>query len=299
MDNVLQIRAARQKFTPATETCRRIAQTEAIVFSETARRNLVLEDQLQSLRREHDDLRRTLYEGAQVQRKLCGPRYLRRESFEIASEIFPVRHLSGDFISIFETAEDVTFALGDIAGKGLAAGMWFTHLVGMLQLRIAEQRDPASALSVINEDLLRTRMELPLTTVFLARLNLKTSEITYSNAGHPPALLLRRDSRTEALGEGGPLLGALPGATFSNGRFAFEPGDTLLGYSDGIEECRNPQGFYFGKERLLEAAQSSHGGSASATLFSVLGAAEDFAGSHSREDDMALIVLHRTQEFLA
>src|SRR5437870_11838747 len=103
---------------------------------DVARRNRVLEDQLATLRREHDDLRRTMYEAAQVQRKLCGPRLLRREPFEIASEIFPVRHLSGDFISVFELGTDLVFAIGDIAGKGLSAGMWFTHVVGMVRLQI-------------------------------------------------------------------------------------------------------------------------------------------------------------------
>src|SRR5881409_3601290 len=141
---------------PASTPCRIKVASRA----EAAAPDPAVEDQVAELRREYDDLRRVMYEAAQVQRRLCGPRYLRRESFEIASEIFPVRHLSGDFISVFETAEDVTFALGDIAGKGLAAGMWFTHLVGMLQLRAAEGRDPASALAAINDDLLRTRMEL-------------------------------------------------------------------------------------------------------------------------------------------
>src|SRR5713226_8536427 len=147
-----------------------------------APRNRVLEDQLATLRRDHDDLRRTMYEAAQVQRKLCGPRLLRREPFEIASEIFPVRHLSGDFISVFELSTNLVFAIGDIAGKGLSAGMWFTHVVGMVRLQIEALGDPAAALSAINRNLLLTRLELPLTSLLLARLTLNTGEITYCNA---------------------------------------------------------------------------------------------------------------------
>src|SRR5437870_11622289 len=98
------------------------------------RRNNVLEDQLAALRRENDDLHRTLFEAAHAQRKLCGPRYLRRDSFEIASEIFPVRHLSGDFISIFDFEDDLVFAIGAIGGKGLSAALWFWYLVTAIQV---------------------------------------------------------------------------------------------------------------------------------------------------------------------
>ena len=264
----------------------------------TARRNRALENQLATLRREHDDLLHTMYEAAQVQRKLCGPRLLRRHPFEIASEIFPVRHLSGDFISVFELGPDLVFAIGDIAGKGLSAGMWFTHVVGMVRLQMEALGDPAAALSAINRNLLLTHLELPLTTVLVGRLNLQTGEVTYCSAGHPPALVFRNDGRVESLREGGPVLGVLAGAYFANGQTTLRPGDTLLGYSDGIAECRNENGVEFGTERLAAAAQVSHGSSASGTLFSVLGAVEDFAGSQSREDDMAVIVVRRADEVI-
>src|SRR5438445_5930674 len=257
---------------------------------DVARRNRVLEDPLATLRREHDDLRRTIYEAAQVQRKLCGPRLLRRESFEIASEIFPVRHLSGDFISVFELSTNLVFAIGDIAGKGLSAGMWFTHVVGMVRLQIEALGDPAAALSAINRDLLLTRLELPMTTVLLGRLNLQTGEVTYCSAGHPPALIFRNDGHVESLREGSPLLGVLAGACFANGRTTLRPGDTLLGYSDGIAECRNENGAEFGAERLAAAAQVSRGSSASSKLFSVLGAAKDFRVSQVLDDNIALIM---------
>ncbi|HKN72292.1 MAG TPA: PP2C family protein-serine/threonine phosphatase [Terriglobales bacterium] len=296
MENTLQIRGQRQDKNWAhwTEASGHAGMLSGSVG--TKRRNRVLEDQLATLRREHDDLLHTMYEAAQVQRKLCGPRLLRRQPFEIASEIFPVRHLSGDFISVFELGPDLAFAIGDIAGKGLSAGMWFTYVVGMVRLQMEALGDPAAALSAINRNLLLTHLEMPLTTVLVGRLNLQTGEVTYCSAGHPPALVFRNDGHVESLQEGGPVLGVLAGACFANGQTTLRPGDTLLGYSDGIAECRNENGAEFGTERLAAAAQVSHGSSASGTLFSVLGAVEDFAGSQSREDDMAVIVVRRADE---
>ena len=92
MQKALQTRSSRRRIASVhrAEVSRHPA--ESLALAEAARRH-ALEDQLAQVRREHDELRRVLFEAAQVQRKLCGPRLLRCESFEIATEIFPVRHL--------------------------------------------------------------------------------------------------------------------------------------------------------------------------------------------------------------
>lgn len=256
-------------------------------------RRRVLEDHLATVERENHDLSRAMYEAAQVQRKLCGPRHFRTASYEFASEIFPVRHLSGDFISVIELGGDLVFAVGDIAGKGLAAGMWFTHVVAIIRRAIAAHGDPAAALSAADRDLFATGLEFPLTTVFLARLSPARGELTYSNAGHPPALLIRGNGEVEQLIEGGPVLGAVSGASFVNGRTRFAPRDTLVAYSDGIAESRDESGIEFGGERLVSVAQTFSALNPSAMLFSILAALETFAGRWHREDDIALAVVRR------
>jgi len=256
-------------------------------------RHRALQDQLASLKREHDDLRRAMYEAAQVQRRLCGPRHLRAGSYEFASEIFPVRHLSGDFISLLQLEGDLVFAIGDIAGKGPMAAMWFTHVAGMLRRQISELGDPAAALSAVDRNLSLSGFESPLITLFLARLNLESGELTYCNAGHPPALLIRENSEIQELGVGGPVLGAISGASFVNGSATLRPGSTLLAYSDGIPESRDQSGIEFGAKGLLNAARAFSSCKPSVMLFSLLAEVENFVGSEHREDDMALIVLRR------
>ena len=252
-----------------------------------------LEDQLSSLRRENDELNRAMLEAAQVQRRLCGPRHFRTDSYEFAGEIFPVRHLSGDFISVMQIEQSFVFVLGDIAGKGLLAGMWFTHIVGMVRREISEHGDPATALFAVDRNLLLSGVEFPLTTLFVARLNTASGELTYCNAGHPPALLVRENHQVEELSEGGPVLGAISGAPFVNGHTTMAANTTLLAYSDGVLECRDETGAEFGGERLLSAVRAFATSSPSALLFSILASVENFVGSRHREDDIALMVLRR------
>ena len=253
-----------------------------------------LEDQLASLKRDNDDLNHAMYEAAQMQRKLCGPRHFRTGSYEFASEIFPLRHLSGDFISVMQLEGDLVFIIGDIAGKGLMAGMWFTHMVGAIRREVSVHGDPATALAAVDRGLLISGVEFPLTTLFLARLDPMTGDLTYCNAGHPPALLIRDDGGLEELNQGGRVLGVISGSEFVNGRTKLSAGSTLLAYSDGITECRNESGVEFGVERLRSAVGEP--GSPSAMLFSALASVENFAGSRHREDDIALMILRRLSD---
>ena len=259
---------------------------------ESQRTSHPLEQELGQLRQEHDQLRHSLFEAAHVQRKLCGSRHLSRAPYEVASEIFPVQDVSGDFISVFDSRDDLVIAIGDICGKGLAAGMWFTHVVGTIRLQCGTHRNPAVAMAAVNDDLLRSGMDLPLTSLLLCRLSVATGEITYCNAGHPPGLLIDQGGDVESLAEGGPVLGAISGASYCAGSVVMNPGATLLGFSDGVIECGAAAGDEFGVERVLSKARATTG-SAVATLFSVLGAVEDFAGHRRREDDLALMVVKR------
>jgi serine phosphatase RsbU (regulator of sigma subunit) len=256
-------------------------------------RNRALEDELAELARQRDVLQRALSEAAQVQRKLTGPRRLRRGDFEIAVESFAKQHVTGDVLTAFDVGERTLFAIGDICGKGLYAGMWFTHVAGLIRIFAGSCPDPAQIAAAIHSHLVGLQPEPPLVTLFVGCLHSSTGALVYCNAGHPDPLLLRADGQLERLSAGGPLLGAMEGVTFSNDHTTLEPGETLIGYSDGVVECRNDNGEDFAAERLAAAARTAGGHSASPILFSVLGATQDFAATQPRADDVALLVVHR------
>jgi sigma-B regulation protein RsbU (phosphoserine phosphatase) len=252
-----------------------------------------MQEELSSLRRQRDALQRALSDAARVQRRLSGPRLLRRGACEIAAENFARHHVSGDLLMAFDLDGRTLLAIGDICGKGLFAGMWFTHLAGLIRIFAAAALDPAQIAAAIHSHFMSLPPEPPLATLFLAWLDSASAELTYCNAGHPAPLLLRADGQIERLDAGGPLLGAVAGVAFQNGHARLAPGDTLVGYSDGVVECRNGNGEDFPAARLAEAARSAGADSASAILFSILGATQDFAAAQPRADDVALLVVHR------
>ena len=265
----------------------------------TKPRRQELEVKLAALQQDYAELHTAIFEAAQVHRRLCAPRLVRHGDFEIASEIFAVRHLPGDFFTVEETNDGVILALGDICGKGLVAGMWTTHLVGLLGAHTAATSQPESIVAGVNRDICRITSAVPLASMFLAKLDPITGLVEYSSAGHPPAILLRANGELESLSEGGLLLGVLSDAAYVSGSFKLGAGDVLMVYSDGITESLNNAGEEFGYARLekqLRRAQSGAAdtaGAADTMLFSVLGAVQDFAATRSLVDDMSLVIVRR------
>ena len=254
------------------------------------------QEEMDALLREKLELHSQLFEAAQIQRKLSGSRTLRHGDLQFASEVFAARYLSGDFTMLWQSGSRVLATHGDIAGKGVAAGMWFTNLAGLLQSYGRPDSDPARIASEVNRHLCYLRPAAPFVTAFLAQIDGHRGEVTYCNAGHFPPILLRADGRAELLETGGPLLGAMENAVFNSGELVLEPGDTLVAYSDGILECCNPAGEEFGTERLVEALRSAERQSAHATLMVLLAAVQDYACGSALSDDVSLTVIQRDAE---
>src|SRR6202521_5983989 len=167
----------------------------------TKARRQELEVKFAALQQDYAELHTAIFEAAQVHRRLCAPRLVRYGDFEIASEIFAVRHLAGDFFTIKDSHRGVILALGDICGKGLAAGMWTTHLVGLVATRAAVSSEPESKVAGVNRDVCLMASAVPLASLFVARLDPATGKLNYCSAGHPPALLLRANGKLELLSE--------------------------------------------------------------------------------------------------
>lgn len=253
-----------------------------------------LDRKLETLQKDYAELNAAIFEATQVHRRLCAPSLIRYGTFDIASEIFAVRHLPGDFFTVEETDRGLVFALGDIGGKGLAAGMWVTHLIGLIRTHTAANSDPHAIAAAVNRDTARLAAVEPLSTMFIGRLDSTNGTLDYCSAGHPAAMLLRADGRMELLSDGGPVLGVVPAASFDCGTVQLGPDDVMLICSDGILESFDEADREFGNQRLETEFRRAQGSSAEATLFSVLGAVQDFAAPRPLTDDMTLVIVRNT-----
>ncbi len=155
--------------------------------------------------------------------------------FEIAAYCTPARQVGGDFYDWYETIPGiVTLTFGDVMGKGMAAAMLMTTV--RATLRAVTLRVQPSIAVQLAEQSLHHDLEVSesFVTLFLARLNVNASLMTYVDCGHGYAFLRRHDGRVEDLLPRGLPLGVPSHEKYEEGGCTFQRGDTLVLYSDGL-----------------------------------------------------------------
>src|SRR6185503_7701838 len=115
-------------------------------------------------------------------------------------------------------------------------------------------------------------------TACCSTFNAHTRELSYANAGHPPALLLRAgENRCALLEAGGMLLGIRKAVRFEETKTLLGEGDIVVFYTDGITERASESGEFFGVDRLCETVVVHRDCDPEALLMAVLEVADRFA----------------------
>jgi sigma-B regulation protein RsbU (phosphoserine phosphatase) len=118
-------------------------------------------------------------------------------------------------------------------------------------LAMRDRMHPSDVMNEVNKYLCSNGKPEQFATFFYGILDLENSTFTFCNAGHCPALLVKRDY-VDRLGEGGMILGIEPAKRYAEGRVRIDPGDVICLYTDGVTEQTNAGGDQFGETGLIE-----------------------------------------------
>lgn len=235
-----------------------------------------------------------LRRAEEIQRQCLPERPPLLDGVDLAASTQPCYTVGGDYYDFVPTKDGrLAVVLADVAGKGLSAALLMMNLQARVQVLAAEITDPAAVVRRLNEMLLPICPASRFVTLVFGFLDPATGEFHYTNAGHEPPLLLRRDGALELLETGGPVVGMLPGLQYESGRCVLEPGDSLILFSDGLSEARGPGGEEFGQHRIAEAFRSSGDVAATARLRALGGRVGEWLGGSSFHDDMTVVAVVR------
>jgi sigma-B regulation protein RsbU (phosphoserine phosphatase) len=213
-----------------------------------------------------------------VQQQLLPRQSAPHASVDFACRFLPAREVSGDYYDFFEKRPGhFGFVVADVSGKGVPAAMLMSNLQALFRSHTYLDQGPAAVLRAVNRQFHESTSPESFATAFYADLDESSSEMTFINCGHPPALLRRSSGDIQTLDAGSMVLGAFPFWEPSVGRVRLEPGDRLLVYSDGAVEAQSASGEEFGEDRLLRVFQST----AAAAPNDSLAAVENAIQSHS------------------
>jgi sigma-B regulation protein RsbU (phosphoserine phosphatase) len=205
----------------------------------------------------------------------------------------PARGLSGDYLDYFELPEgNLGLAIGDVAGRGLAAALLTSSLHSLARaLRHHQHGSLADLTAAIDELFYEVCPDSSYATMFVARYDPGRRFLHYVNAGHEPPVVLRKTAtgyRPVALEPTGPVIGMLRKSAFHENVVSLAPGDLLVAYTDGLCETVNARGEEWGFGRLISTIQACSYRKAHDIVDRVLDTAEAFAGGCAQQDDMTL-----------
>lgn len=218
----------------------------------------------------------------------------------------PVLMAGGDYYDLFRAGDDCLVALvGDASGHGLKACMSIMTMHTLVRMfGQARFADTAGFVGEINAKLCSNSIVQSgggFITLLYVVVDTRTHRVSWTSAGHPPALLHRLDTNeVEQVGsntDGGLPLGITDAADYPAMTFSLPPASRLLLYTDGLTDALAPGesegGAAFGVRGIIEALRGCRDLPLEATLDRLFEQSKAFTCGAGRHDDTSVLLLER------
>ena len=232
---------------------------------------------------------RELEEARLVHQGLLPKELPRLPHLEIAVHMQPATEVGGDYYDFHVgDASALTIALGDVTGHGLKAGIFGATAKSYFQT-LAPRSTPREILSTISAAF--QNLSIPSIYMCFMLLRIDDRQASVVGAGMPPFLVRRRGGGVERIAVAGTPLGARRKPVFDGRMLDFDPGTTMLLFSDGLPEVRDPHDRELGYETIERCFAADGDDSAGAMLARVVGLAEEWSDGRAATDDVTVMVV--------
>lgn len=251
--------------------------------------------------------------------------------WDITGVSIPSLQVGGDYFDFVTPRPGcLGIAIGDVSGKGVPAALLMSNLQACLKGQVLHPAPVGETVTRINDLLAESTDPHMFATFFYGELDGRNGRFTCTNAGHDPALVVRRDGTVERITSGGLLLGMFAGVDYEQVEVTLDPGDVLVLFTDGITEAGAPlvrpgeeppspdddagdadegardrseagvdatedatDAAMFGDERLAAVVLRARERSAVGIREAVLAAVHDHLAGRPQGDDITLVVVKR------
>ena len=230
--------------------------------------------------------------ATRIQTQLLPPAHIGLECWDTHYRYQPVGAVGGDYCELMAGGDGASlfFAVGDVAGKGVAASLLMTHLNAIFRSLLSLDLPLAEMVSRANR--LFCESTAPAHYATLTCGHATANGVELCNAGHCTPLLLRREA-IHRLDSSGLPLGLFCSGEYTVQHLDLHPGDSLVLYSDGITEAQDPAGEQYDEERLIRALRDCCNQGAEAMADSIFRDVSGFCRGCQPVDDMTLLVVTR------
>lgn len=277
----------------------RLESSNEAAFNDLVTKNQMLQkayDELKAAQAqiiEKERLERELQVAADIQLSILPDVLPDTEEFGFGARILPARQVGGDFYDVFQLKDHrIGVLIGDVADKGVPSALFMARAHALIMAEADIGMTPAEVMNLVNTHITRLQKSTQFVTVLYGILDLKTREFSYARAGHEPPLILHADGSVERMPHSpGMAIGLWEPVTLDEKSVKLTSGDTLILYTDGMTDCRDPNGEPFGLERIKSLLSEQSKQNAQQVCNTLLETLQNYQSGAKQDDDVTLVAV--------
>ena len=201
--------------------------------------------------------------------------------------------VGGDFYDYFKIDEEnIGFVIGDVSGKGVSTTLILVKAMTLIRDYATYYSDLSDIMYEINNELCKDNVKGLFVGCLLGKLNIKTGELCYVNAGHRKPLIRQNDSDFEYLNEKpGLLLAGMENINYKKHTIHLKPNDTLFLYTDGVTYANAGNDNYYGERNLQKILNQNKDNELSIIIKSIEEDINKFCNNKELSDDIAMLII--------
>lgn len=242
---------------------------------------------------EKGDIDREAAIAEEIQRTVVPRKLAEIPGYQLGVFTSSARGVCSDYFDIIRFRGNRSLvAFGDVAGKGVSAGLVMVMVRAILHLIVNSTKDASTLLAWVNRGLSGKVDMDHFSTLSLLLVDPATGEIEYANAAHQPLVVYRKESDSlESIDIKSIPIGVEPASEYVSRNLKLKAGDILLLYSDGVIEAMNEQGRQFGRKNLGNVLLRARESGAREIAEAIKTELEEFCGKTRRHDDQTVLVI--------
>ena len=250
---------------------------------------------------EKSDVQKELDFARDIQLSLLPPSQVKSNRLETCSFAATAQEVGGDYVDIIETEKGLYVIIADVSGKGMSAALYMVRIQALVHLLIKKLHpSPKELFLELNDYVKSNKMDKTFVTACAAYFPKDDDHFLFSRAGHNiPLIYSKKHDQTFRLETDGFALGmtstSMLRKKLKEKKYQFDPGDSLLLYTDGLVELRNDKQEEFGEEKLngiLSIYGSLHAKTITQKIQSSI---ELFLGDQQPLDDVTFTTVHKNE----
>ena len=217
------------------------------------------------------------------------------DKVDVAASMVAAKDIGGDFFDFFRLDhERIALVIADVCGKGIPAALFMAVSRTLIRTKGLQDVSPAECISACNNLLAAYSVDSMFVTVFYAIYNVRTGTLSFCNAGHNPPLIVHADGGVDELPfSDNIVVGAFADIDFHEHSMQLQHGDTLMMFTDGVNETWDASHNEFGMERFRQVLADNASYGSRQIIDAVSRALNLFAGNAEQSDDITMLTVKR------